>query len=88
MTKVETIDLSNDPQLKKKREYDLNDRLIMTIKTENNLRASIIENDKGKFVDIRKYYNDYPTKKGVRMDCALFKQVAEKLNKINKIKQK
>lgn len=84
MTKVETIDLSNDPQLKKKREYDLNDRLIMTIKTENNLRASIIENDKGKFVDIRKYYNDYPTKKGVRMDCTLFKQVAERLNeKIN-----
>ena len=46
-----------------------------------------IENEKGQYVDIRKYYNEFPTKKGIRIEAHVFKDVIESLkDELNNIK--
>ncbi len=79
MNKGKVINLSQNQTLNKKREYDLNDRNICSVKLDKNIRVSLIENEKGQYVDIRKYYNDFPTKKGIRLEVHVFKDVIESL---------
>ena len=79
MNNTKTIDLSQNKIIGKKREYDLNDRNICSIQLDKNIKVSLIENEKGQYVDIRKYYNDFPTKKGIRIEARIFKDVIEAL---------
>ena len=39
-------------------------------------QQKLIANNKGVFVDFRKYYKGYPTKKGIRIIATKFKEVA------------
>ena len=78
MNRGKTIDLSQNKVIGKKREYDLNDK---------NIKVALIENEKGQYVDIRKYYNDFPTKKGIRIEAHIFKDVIESLKEeLNNLK--
>ena len=87
MNRGKTIDLSQNKNLNKKREYDLNDKNICSIKLDKNIRVALIENEKGQYVDVRKYYNDFPTKKGIRIEASIFKDVIESLkDELNNLK--
>ena len=87
MNRGKTIDLSQNKVLNKKREYDLNDKSICSIQLDKNVKVALIENEKGKYVDIRRYYNDFPTKKGIRIEASVFKEVIESLkDELNNLK--
>lgn len=87
MNNTKTIDLSNNKMIQKKRDYDLNDKRIMSIQLEKNVKVCLLENEKGQYVDFRKYYNDFPTKKGIRIEVHTFKDIIESLKEeLDKIK--
>lgn len=73
------IDLRSDIKLlekKTKRTYDLVDDEIKVITLDNDLVVKLIANNKGVFIDFRKYYKGYPTKKGIRILATKFEEVA------------
>ena len=56
-------------QKKTKRfEYPYNDKELCRVTLSNDFVVRIISNEAGKFVDIRKYFNGNPTRKGVRLN--------------------
>lgn len=65
--------------VKSKRTYDLNDNEIKVITLDNDITVKLIANNKGVFVDFRKYYKGYPTKKGIRILASNFKKIWELL---------
>ena len=87
MSNTKNIDLSNNKIVNNKRNYDLNDKRLVSIQLEKNIKVCLLENEKGQYIDIRKYYNDFPTKKGIRIEVHTFKDVIESLKEeLNKIK--
>lgn len=82
------VDLRSDKMLgkKTKKNYDLVDDELKTVTLDNNLVVKLLANNKGVFVDFRKYYKGYPTKKGIRIIATKFLEVAKVLsNDINKL---
>lgn len=74
-----TIDLRSNAKFldkKVKTTYDLIDDELKVITLDNDLVVKLIANNKGVFVDFRKYYKGYPTKKGIRIIATKFKEVA------------
>ena len=75
------IDLRSDKKLLEKRTnrttYDLVDDELKVVTLDNDLVVKLISNNKGVFVDFRKYYKGYPTKKGIRMLATKFREVAK-----------
>ena len=71
MTEVDTeISTEVKTEVEKEKiieEYPIPVTIDDTNQILNQLKKCIckIENEKGKYVDIRKYYNEYPTKKGI-----------------------
>jgi hypothetical protein len=59
--------------------YDLNDTELKLIKIDGDIVFKLMTNNKGIFVDIRKYYKGYPTKKGVRVYASIFDKVSKLL---------
>lgn len=89
MSKVKNIDLTNNNHKlsQQKKEYTLDDKILTSIQLEKNVKVCLIENEKGCFVDIRKYYNEFPTKKGIRIEVHTFKDVIKSLEEdLNHIK--
>lgn len=77
------IDLRSDVKLlekKIKRTYDLVDDELKVVTLDNDLVAKLIANNKGVFVDFRKYYKGYPTKKGIRILATKFQEVSRVMN--------
>lgn len=77
------IDLRSDTKMlekKVKRTYDLIDDELKVITLDNDLVVKLIANNKGVFVDFRKYYKGYPTKKGIRILATKFQEVARVMN--------
>lgn len=77
------IDLRSDTKMlekKVKRTYDLVDDELKVITLDNDLVVKLIANNKGVFVDFRKYYKGYPTKKGIRILATKFQEVARVMN--------
>ena len=56
--------------------YKLHDEIIKCINIDENIILKHLRNEKGDYIDIRRYYKQTPTKKGVRF----------KLNNLEKIK--
>lgn len=83
------IDLRSDTKMlekKVKRTYDLVDDELKVITLDNDLVVKLIANNKGVFVDFRKYYKGYPTKKGIRILATKFQEVARVMNEdINRL---
>ena len=78
-----SIDLRTDVKLlekKAKKTYDLVDDELKVITLDNDLVVKLIANNKGVFVDFRKYYKGYPTKKGIRILATKFQEVARLMN--------
>lgn len=75
------INLSDGKKyLGKKTTYDLNDEDIKKINLDDGIVVKLIANNKGVFVDFRRYYKGYPTKKGVRVLASKFREVADILS--------
>ena len=73
------IDLRTENKMlekKTKRTYDLVDDEIKVVTLDNDLVVKLIANNKGVFIDFRKYYKGYPTKKGIRISATKFQEVA------------
>lgn len=67
--------------LGKKREnnitYNLDDIELKKINLDKNICIRLLSNVHGTFVDVRKYYKGYPTKKGIRFSLFMFKKIIE-----------
>lgn len=74
--KKKTINLDDS---KKKKTYDIEDTIIREITLSGDIRVKLISNINGYFVDVRKYYKNYPTKKGIRMLASKFNIAADYL---------
>lgn len=55
--------------------YNMEDIELKKIFLEKNVCVRILTNNAGKFVDIRKYYKGFPTKRGVRISIEMFKEL-------------
>ena len=84
---VQTIDLRSSMIRKKtNRTYDLIDDEIKVVNLDNDLVVKLIANNKGVFIDFRKYYKGYPTKKGIRILATKFQEIAAVMNEdINRL---
>ena len=79
MSKAEIKKDAAKEEKKEKRKYDLNDTTVDEKIFFDCLHGKVIKNEKGYYVDIRKYFNRHPSTKGVRLRVDDFKQVAEYL---------
>jgi len=77
--KVVNLDDSKKGKHKEKKEYDLDDSIIRDITLAGDIHVRLVANTNGYFVDIRKYFKGYPTKKGIRMLATKFATAAEML---------
>ena len=66
---------------KKKPVYTLDDNVIKVIRADNDVHFKLLSNNKGVFIDIRRYNRGFPTQKGVRVYASVFKKVANLLDK-------
>lgn len=57
-----------------KKTYDLND-VILAEKDFNNIHFQLLSNEKGTFVDLRRYYMHRPTQKGIRLTPEAFEEI-------------
>lgn len=62
---------------KRKPVYNLDDNIIKVVRADNDVHFKLLTNNKGVFVDIRRYNRGFPTQKGVRIYASVFKKVAE-----------
>lgn len=82
-SKNNVIDLNDEKSIKKKtkKEYDIDDTIIRDITLAGDIHVRLLSNTNGYFVDIRKYFNGFPTKKGIRMLATKFNIAANYLKK-------
>ena len=74
------VDLTDVPKEKQeKKKYDIDDTIIRDITLANGIHVRLISNMNGYFVDIRRYYKGYPTKRGIRILASKFALAAEYL---------
>ena len=66
----------------KKTPYRYHDTEISKVDLDKNVIFRIIENEAGKFVDIRRYENKIPTTKGIRITLQEFKNLLQSINGI------
>ena len=85
--KKEDVNLEEDPKCvnlaeKKKKEepvYDIDDTVIRDVTLPGGIHFKLISNVNGYFIDIRKWFNGHPTKKGIRILASKFATAAELL---------
>lgn len=61
-----------DDRAKWRRKYELNDKIVDEKVLFDCVRGRTINNEKGYYVDVRKYFNNHPSSKGIRLridDC-------------------
>lgn len=68
-----------DDIIKSKIVYNLDDIILQQINIDKNLVLRVIENANGKFIDIRRFYKEYPTKKGIRFTYGTFAKLKDLL---------
>lgn len=61
----------------KKRNYPYNDKIQFEVIEEGNIHLRVISNEKGMFVDIRRFYSESgnPSPKGLRMPIDVFERI-------------
>lgn len=64
---------------KRKLVYNLDDNILKIIRADNDVHFKLLSNNKGVFIDIRRYNRGFPTQKGVRIYASVFRKVAELL---------
>lgn len=81
----EHVDLRDDKEKNKKKvskeAYDIGDTVLRDIVLNGNIHVRLVSNVNGYFVDIRKFQNEYPTKKGIKFLATKFAIAADYLKK-------
>lgn len=67
--------MSNDKQLNKKTPYPYNDTTMFEMLEEGDIHFRVISNEKGMFVDIRKFLFGKPSQKGIRVSVDSFERM-------------
>ena len=76
--KLQEIDFNNLERTKDvKNEGDKYAKEIKSVFINENIKVSLLLYKEKEYVDIRKYYNNYPTKKGLRVYKATFLKIVE-----------
>ena len=57
-----------------KKAYELTD-VVLAEKDFNNIHFQLLKNEKGTFVDLRRFYMHRPTTKGIRMTPEAFQEI-------------
>ena len=66
----------SNTQLNKKTPYPYNDKVTFE-STENDVHLRVIENEKGSYIDIRKFFSGRPSTKGVRLPVDAFDRLID-----------
>lgn len=78
------IDLNTKVVLENSNNNDVNltfsETILKQINIDKNLVLRVIENANGKFIDIRRFYKNYPTKNGVMFSYSVFEKLKNLLN--------
>lgn len=53
---------------------NLDDEIIREIELDKNIRIRIVETNDGRFIDIRKFYKGFPTKKYIKISFKKFRR--------------
>ena len=56
--------------LKKKTQYPYNDQITFELVEEGDVHFRVITNEKGTFIDLRKFFYDKPSQKGIRLSMS------------------
>ena len=75
------LDDEKKDKKKKKKTYDIDDTVIRDITLTGDIHVRLISNVNGYFVDIRRYFKQDPTQKGIRILASKFSVAAEYLKK-------
>lgn len=73
------INMDDKETKTKKSDYDLDDTVIRDVTLPGSVHVRLLSNVNGYFIDIRKYFNGHPTKKGIRILAVKFATAAELL---------
>lgn len=68
----------------RKRKFDTpypETELIGETYVHSDIKAKLLKNEMGKFIDFRRYYQDRPTSKGIRMPIKPFLDCVDRLSK-------
>lgn len=68
---------SDETKIKPKYVYTIEDEEIKKIELEKDIVLRMIKNENNIYVDIRKFYKGYPTKKGIRITKQIFDSIKE-----------
>lgn len=79
-SKKKVINL-DDSKKKKEKVYDIDDTILRDITLAGDIHVRLISNINGYFIDIRKYFRGFPSKKGIRMLASKFSIAADYLKK-------
>ena len=58
-----------------KKPYPYDDKILFEFVEEGDVHFQVLSNEKGTFVDIRKYFADKPSKKGIRIPVDVFERI-------------
>ena len=64
--------------------YKLIDEEIKKIEIEKNIILRLLKSDGKLYIDLRKYYKNYPTKRGIRILYDVFMETIKYLHKYEK----
>ena len=73
------INMDDKETKTKKSDYELDDTIIRDVTLPGSVHVRLLSNVNGYFVDLRKYFNGHPTKKGIRILAVKFAAAAELL---------
>lgn len=60
--------------------YQIQENLIKQVELEPNLIAKYIEYNGKMYIDIRRYWRNYPTKKGIRIEKTIYDKLINIFN--------
>lgn len=67
----------DETKVKPKYVYTTEDEEIKKIELEKDIVLRMIKNENNIYIDIRKFYKGYPTKKGIRITKKIFDSIKE-----------
>ena len=59
------------------KKYDLSDKVIRESVFGDSIHAKLLTNEKGTYIDMRKYFRDKPTKRGLRIRLKDYKTMTD-----------
>lgn len=65
-----------------KKTYVYNDKILLEHAFNDGIRFRVLSNERGNFVDIRRYFNETPTRKGLRVTNDVFEEMIKMFDSV------